>query len=194
MKGLGESLALSTQNFTLFPLCHLGILVSSLSFHLCSHGPYNAFWEYSQISSAQIPICISTASSSLVRSKPSSQVPKSSTLPSCPQHIIHRGGGGYGKSKELSQPTSAQAGSCVQPSILKRTRPFLICGISSSDITGRCFSHPPPRKSLHVAKLHQLPPGPLMRVLLTSIKDQPHPTELLSHPINGFAGQTTLRI
>lgn len=104
MKALWESLAESTRNLTLSTLPCWNPSFRFLT-RLCSHGPYNVFWAYSQISSAQMPICVSTAGSSLDRDKPSPQVLKPSVLPYWSQHITHQGDWGGTKKRPKKQKT-----------------------------------------------------------------------------------------
>lgn len=129
---------------------------------------------YSQVSSAQTPVCVGTASSALV-SNLSFQVPSPQRCPTVLGTSVHQGSGVrwgmWGKSKDLSQPASAQAGACDQPYVLKRTRPLHLW-YSFLWHLGKTSSSP---QSLHAAKPRQLPPGPLMRVLLTSTKGRHTP-------------------
>lgn len=141
MNDLGESLACGTQNSPLFPLGHVWILVSSLSFHLGSHGPYDVFRGHSQISYLTTHLC--KYSQQLTCQKrmlfPHLKVLGAALLPSA-CHYMGRGWRAQ-SSAGLPVPRWAPASSLT---FWKEQTLSSVVYASPSDTIGRCFSSPKP--------------------------------------------------
>lgn len=149
---------------------------------------------YLQISSAQMPISVGTASSVLV-SNLSFQVPSPQCCPTVLGTSVHQGGGGgvgwrtWRKSKDLSQPASALGRLCPALRSEKNKAPSSVVLAPLTPREG-VFSSPKPSCS-------KAPPAstrPTHESFANIHQGPPHLTELLSCPTDGFTSQTALSI